>query len=689
MMTRMLLPLYLLAGTFQLALAAVVTGKRATTDSQYDYIVVGSGAGGGPLACRLAMAGFKTLLIEAGNDQGSNVNTTVPGYQAAVTQDPALRWDIFVNHYQDQTRAQQDPKYTWQTGPYQYHVGPNPPAGATPKGILYPRAQALGGCVSHNALIWITPHASDWNNIATITGDNSWSAANMNQYLDKVYEWLPTEPTDPTILASDLMLTQHLVGGQNAAFRCAAAVGLGPDPLNAVTALAGTLLVDPNSRVNPARDSTQGFFQIPLIMKNGVRTAVRDFIVSTVAAGHPLTVVQNRFVTKIVFDKSGATPKAVGVEFLDGEYLYTASPRSGGKGTPGAVNATREVILSGGTYNTVQLLKLSGIGSQSELSSLSIPVVKNLPGVGTNMQDRYEIPVNVVHNNDFPVLNGCTFDSKPHDVCLTRWKNNPFILSAKGAYATNGLAATMLVRSATADDTNDDLAIFGGPVDFTGYFPQWGDAAVADHKHFSWYTLKAHTRNKAGTVQLRSTNPLDTPLINFNYFDTGTTADGADQKDVAAMVQAIKLSRKALQEYSTYSILGGTPFVEQQPGPEVQSDADIGNYIKQRAWGHHACCTNKIGADSDSQAVLDSQFRVRGVQGLRVVDASIFPSIPGVFIQAPIFMISEKAADVIIQGTKTTRKGKRGEEGRMRRKREERSRWWKEGGWGESGWGMI
>lgn len=250
-----------------------------------------------------------------GTSQSGNVNTTVPGYQALVTEDPKLRWDVFVNHYQDQKRAMRDSKFTYEVSPYNYHVGPNPPAGAKPLGILYPRAGTLGGCVTHNALIWITPHASDWNNIASITGDSSWTAANMDQYLDKIYEWLPTEPTDPTILLSDLKLTQHLVGG-------AAVMGVGPTPLNAVTGLAGTLLVDPNSRLNPTRDSAEGLFQIPLIMKDGRRTAVRDFITDTVAKGYPLTVRENCHVTKINFDTTGNIPIATGVSFLDGTLLY-------------------------------------------------------------------------------------------------------------------------------------------------------------------------------------------------------------------------------------------------------------------------------------------------------------------------------------------------------------------------------
>ncbi|KAI0132553.1 hypothetical protein BJ170DRAFT_252915 [Xylariales sp. AK1849] len=623
--------------------ASVPFESRQSDDLEYEYIVVGSGAGGGPLACRLAMAGHSTLLIEAGNDQNGNVNISVPGYQAVVTQDPKLRWDVFVNHYQDQERAARDPKYTYETGPYEYHVGPDPPSEAEPLGILYPRAGTLGGCVTHNALIWITAHQSDWDGIYQITGDTSWTAENMNQYLDKVYEWQPTEPTDPTILLSDLKLTQHLAGG-------AAVMGLGPDPLNVVTGLANTLLDDPNSRLNPARDASEGFFQIPMIMKNGARNSVRDFIADTVQNGYPLTVRQNCFVTKINFNSSGDAPVATGVEFLDGEYLYRASPLSGGIGTNGSATATKEVIVSGGTFNTVQLLKLSGIGPRAELENLTIPVIQDLPGVGTNMQDRYEIPVNVKHPADFSILDGCTFDNKPEDACLTKWQENLYLLAARGAYASNGLAGTMVARSDYASTSDIDMFIFGGPIDFTGYFPSWGDAAVADHEHFSWYTLKAHTRNRAGTVQLRSTDPLDTPLINFNYFDTGTTEGGADDLDLRAMIQALNMSRRALEEYTTYSILGGDSFVEENPGPEVVSDEDLGQYIKDRAWGHHASCSCPIGADDDPNAVLDAQFRVRGVQGLRVVDASIFPRIPGVFIQSAIFMASEKAADVILNG---------------------------------------
>lgn len=636
-----------LSASILLALSASWTAA-APTAADYDYIVVGSGAGGGPLACRLAIAGFRTLLIEAGDDQGKNINYTVPGYQAAVTQDPKLRWDIFVNHYQDQDRAKRDPKYTYETTPFNFFtsVDNEPiPSGAKEKGILYPRAGTLGGCVSHNALIWITGQASDWNGIKRITGDLTWDALNLQgQILDKVYSWQPVAPTDPTILLRDLPLTQHLASG-------ASVMGLGPPPLSAVTGLLGTLAVDPNSRLNLFRDATQGFFQVPLIQKGGARTSVRDFIVDTVAKGFPLTVQTDTHVTKILFDRSGTQPKATGVEYLQGKYLYRASPLSGGQGTRGSVNANKEVIISGGAFNTPQILKLSGIGPADELRRFNIPVVKDLPGVGKNMQDRYEIPVNVKHPKDFAILDGCTFDGKAQDACLKQWQNNVNFLAARGTYATNGFAATMAVNSKTADNKDIDMYIFGGPVNFNGYFPGWGDYAIRDHSYFSWYTLKAHAHNRAGTVELKSSDPLDPPLINFNYWDTGTTTNGADQKDLNAMIQALNMSRQALKEYSAnYAILGGSPFEEIAPGPDVQTNEQIGQYIKDNSWGHHACCTAPIGADNDPNAVLDSKFRVRGVQGLRVVDASIFPSIPGIFIQAPIIQASEKAADSILKG---------------------------------------
>jgi choline dehydrogenase len=119
-----------------LLLGNAISAPSQATQLSYEYIVVGSGAGGGPLASRLARAGHSVLLIEAGDDQGTNTNYTIPGMQAMVTQDPKLRWDFYVNHYQDQERAQRDPKYAYDVGGGEPYVGVNPPAGAKPLGIL-------------------------------------------------------------------------------------------------------------------------------------------------------------------------------------------------------------------------------------------------------------------------------------------------------------------------------------------------------------------------------------------------------------------------------------------------------------------------------------------------------------------------------------------------------------------------
>jgi choline dehydrogenase len=468
----------------------------------------------------------------------------------------------------------------------------------------------------------------------------------MNQYLNRVYSWLSTGGTTTSLLDGDHTLMQHYLGG-------AATIGLGPSPnmsLNTTVAAFNSLLKNPNSNANdPKRDGAQGFYLIEYTQQNGVRESVRDLIMSTVAGGFPLTVRTNSFVTKINFNTTGSTPRATGVQFLDGAHLYRASPLSGGNGTPGVATATREVIIAGGTFNTPQLLKLSGIGPKAELAANKITTLVNLPGVGKNMQDRYEIPVNIKHPDNFEIINGCKYDGQADDACFQQWVNNPNgPTSARGIYTSNGLAAGMAVHSKAASTSDIDLYIFGGATNFYGYYPGWPQVAAADHQHWSWYMLKAHSRNTAGTVTLRSADPLDPPAIQFNYFDTGTTAGGADQLDLATLVQGLKMSRQALQLYGNYSHLNGSSFVEERPGPNITTDAQLTQFVKDFAWGHHACCTAPIGANNDPNAVLDSQFRVRGTSGLRVVDASVFPKIPGIFLQSPIYMMAEKAADAIL-----------------------------------------
>ncbi|KAK4197981.1 putative GMC oxidoreductase [Triangularia verruculosa] len=629
--------------------AACASLVHAVDLTGYEYIVVGSGAGGGPLAARLALAGHKTLLIEAGDDQGQNLNYTVPAYHARVSEDPKLSWNFFVRHYPDDERQARDWKTSYDTPDGTVYTGLDPPEGSKMKGVLYPRTGTLGGCTSHNALIAVYPHQSDFNYIATLTGDSSWRPENMRKYFARMERkqylnglpkghgrdgWLSTELAPLTIPLTDPQLLATLTGG-------ATALGsLTNQILNIGTLLAGDLNAD-----SEFRDRQPAFYQIPISTDKGSRTGTREFVVSVRDAKnrdgskkYPLDVRLNCHVTRVIFDKESSPPRATGVEFLDGAYLYRASPLSTGqKGTPGSALASREVILAGGTYNSPQILKLSGVGPKEELESFNIPVVVDLPGVGTNLQDHYESTVTARAPRSYLTLKDCTFlYNTTTDPCLDRWQRP--LLGDRGALASSGLAAAMLYKSTTSTDNSFDIFAFGGPVNFHGYYPGYSYAAVSESDIWTWAILKAHPRNKAGSVRLRSADPLDVPDINYNYFDTG---NGDWEADIQAMAEGIELGREALrkQPVRTNEIL---------PGAGKQTREEIEQYIKDGTWGHHASSTCPIGADGDPMAVLDSKFRVRGVKGLRVVDASVYPRIPGTFTAVSTMMAAEKAADDIL-----------------------------------------
>jgi choline dehydrogenase-like flavoprotein len=157
--------------------------------------------------------------------------------------------------------------------------------------------------------------------------------------------------------------------------------------------------------------------------------------------------------------------------------------------------------------------------------------------------------------------------------------------------------------------------------------------------------LKAHTENRRGIVKLRSADPLDTPLIDFRYFEEGDDATG---EDLRAVVAGVKLVRRMTAPL----IADGTVSEELTPGPAADSDDALEDHVRDTAWGHHASCTCAMGP-RERGGVLDGAFRVHGVGRLRVVDASVFPRIPGIFIVSAVYMIAEKAADVILRDART------------------------------------
>lgn len=676
--------------------------------SDFDYIIVGSGAGGGPLAARLAQGGKRVLVIEAGSNPaklaptaGPSEVSAVPSFNGLASEHPDLSWEFFVKHY---SNPPANPTPGEPSDPKE-HIDENPER----TGIFYPRAAALGGCTIHNAMITICGPDSDWDDLADFVRDDSWRAETMrpyfqrlerNQYFKKSepprtrwgklwenicwlfwrepdytngrhgYEgWLRTSVTDLAIGLKDFQLIKML----KAALWQANQAGIDRFATFVHHFLRGGIrrtreTLDPNHARTQA-ETPEGLALIPLAVSaqnepadedgdsslrlRGHRSGPREFLLE-VQAQYPdrLTIWTDCFVTKILFDEDPL--RAVGVRFYDGEKLYHAHPsyKPPPDETHGIlVKEGGEVILCGGSFNTPQLLMLSGIGEAEHLREKGIECRVDAPGVGRNLHDRYEVTVVSEMEADFDLLKGANFrlpgNGSGPDPFLQQWREQ-----GDGLYASNGSVVGILKRS-RPDLAQPDLFIFGLPLSFKGY--ELGYSKDPEHNFFTWAILKAHTRNRDGTVRLRDKDPLVTPEINFHYFqEESGDLDDDEADDLLAIVDGVKFVR-SIAKHAHLVVKR-----EAHPAGLAPSDDDlkIKDWIRRESWGHHACGTCRMGPSDDENAVLDSSFRVLGnavkgkhrhfIPGLRVVDASIFPKIPGYFIVTNVYMASEKAADVIL-----------------------------------------
>lgn len=378
---------------------------------------------------------------------------------------------------------------------------------------------------------------------------------------------------------------------------------------------------DPNE---PAadRDQTQSIYGLVSHQyANGTRYSSRDYIQEEARRpGSNLTVSVNSLATRVLFDTAGGCgssnnninnkPRAVGVEYLEGASVYRADFRHSGSsaGTKKTVMARREVIVSGGAFNSPQILMLSGVGPRAHLESFNISVVADVPGVGQSLMDNQEMPI------------------------------------VGSGSAGTGTAGVAMVKSKHPAHGERDMFLMGGSgFLFRGFWPsenRVGDLPPEPSNVYGVSMVKGSSVNDKGWVKLRSADPRDPPEINFNHYAEGSGPDLEAMKDTIAWIRTV------YKRIGITTIEPPCPAGADEDGYCGESDEA---WLHKQTFGHHPTSTNRIGADDDPLAVLDSKFRVRGVAGLRVIDASAFARIPGVFPVVSTFMISEKASGEMVE----------------------------------------
>jgi choline dehydrogenase len=459
--------------------------------------------------------------------------------------------------------------------------------------MYWPRGKTLGGSSSSNAMVYTRGHAADYDQWASL-GNPGWGYADVLP-LFKRSEHHERGATP-----------YHGVGGplNVADLRT-------PNLLSGVFVQAGVETGQVrNKDFSGASQEGVGLYQVT--QKNGERWSVSRAYLHPAMKRPNLTVVTEALASRVLFEGK----RAIGVTYLkDGQEL--------------TVHASREVILSGGAINSPQLLMLSGVGPADELARHHIPMVHELPGVGQNLQDHLDVLV--VHKCVKPVSLGISFRT----LLAQSWHLLTYLVQRKGPLTTNAAEGGGFIKS-DASQAIPDLQYHFTPATLDDHGRNLSRAAFTLFGHgYALHVCDLRPKSR-GHIGLKSSDPRDPARIEPNYL--------SHPDDMATLEKGVKAARTLLAAKAFDPYRGEELF----PGQQVQSDEEIRDFIRRKAGTiYHPVGTCKMGIDA--MAVVDARLKVHGMQGLRVVDASIMPTLVGGNTNAPTVMIAEKAADMILR----------------------------------------
>jgi choline dehydrogenase len=465
-----------------------------------------------------------------------------------------------------------------------YYAEPEPQLGG--RCLHTPRGKVLGGSSSINGLVYVRGNPFDFDRWEE-EGAHGWSYKNVLPYFRRA--------------------EKRSAGGdeyRGESGKLSTTNGSLQNPLNPAWIEAGRQAGYPvTSDMNGYQQ--EGFARMDMTVGDGRRCSAANAYLRPAMRRSNLDVRTAALVTRVLFDGR----KAVGVSYRRG-------------GQDHKVLARREVIVSAGPINSPQLLKLSGVGPRAELEALGIPVVHDLPGVGENLQDHLEFYFQVACTEPITLFKHMNPLGKA--LIGARW-----MLTHDGLGATNHFEAGGFIRS-RAGIRYPDIQYHFLPVAVT-----YDGTSLAKEHGFQAHVGPMRSKSR-GWVRLKSAQATDKPAIRFNYM--------SHPDDWTEMRACVRLTREVFAQKAFDPYRGR----EIQPGSEVQTDEQIDAFVREHVESaYHPSCTCRMGDESDPLAVVNSQAQVRGLEGLRVVDSSIMPSITTGNLNAPTIMLAEKSADHI------------------------------------------